>query len=146
MSADELNTLRAEVAVEAAAEVEAAVPAPEPPPVAEEGLVSAMGMMVKGLSGPLCRRANVTGLDDAEAAMMGAAIAQLVTVYDIGPKDPKGAAWMGFGMAAIGILGNRRPLAPPQEIAAQPVDAPPPPAFGQPGQVSLSPLDAMPCA
>lgn len=149
MSAEELDTLRAE-----AAPAPEEVPATEPPqeiyaPV-DPGLSKAMTIMVAGLSSPICRRANVTGLDYAEAEMLGTAIAQLVTVYDLGPKDPRGAAWMGLAIAAGAVLSGRRPLAPKDAETPKEEDVPPAPVFGSTGEASLGvvnqPVDAVPCA
>jgi len=124
MSADELNTLREEAApppVEAGAEAQ---PADILPPV-DAGLQQALGQVVRGLSAPICRKARVTDLEAGEADALGASLALLVTVYDVGPKDPKGAAWMGFGLTVVGIIGNRRRLPPdPGEEAPAAVSAP----------------------
>lgn len=146
MSADELNTLREEVApVPEATMVDA--PADIMAPV-DPGLVAAMSMVVTGLSAPICRKAKVTPVEKHEADMLGQALAQLVTIYDLGPKDPKGAAWMGLGMALVGVVGARVRLPEAKEEEAK-IDAPPPPTFGSTGQTDLgiveTPIESVPC-
>jgi len=145
MSADELNTLREEAAPPPAEAVADAPPADILPPV-DAGLQQALGQVVRGLSAPICRKARVTDLEAGEADALGASLALLVTVYDVGPKDPKGAAWMGFGLTVVGVIGNRRRLPPepgeegPAAVAAQ-VDAPAVPTPGLPpfaGQLKMS--------
>ncbi len=135
MSKEELDTLRAEAAP-VAEEPVAEVPSAEVlPPV---GLQTALTQVVAGLSVPVCRRAKVTGLEAAEAEAIGSALALLVTVYDVGPKDPKAAAWLGLGLSVVGVVANRRPL-PQVEEGPRP-DAPPAPDFGSTGTHSLGPV------
>lgn len=139
MSIEELNTLREEVAP--AADVETVTEAPPPDDVAmvaDPVLCSAMAQLVMGVSVPICRKVRVTDLDRSEGDAIGAALAQLITVYDVGPKDPKGAAWLGIGLTMVGVIGNRRPLPPQANVdPPPPIVAPPPPKFGQPEQMSL---------
>ncbi|MGE5476174.1 MAG: hypothetical protein ACM3Q1_05935 [Bacteroidales bacterium] len=147
MSADELNTLRAEAVTMAVeqAQAEIAAQAPEPPPAVvlspvDEGFARILGTAAGGVGNILCRRLNVTGMDESEAASLGAALERLVAAYDIGPKDPKGQAWMGLGLVMLGVVGNRRPL-PPKEAGETavpvPVEVPPPPVFGAVPQSTL---------
>ena len=98
-------------------------------PHVDPGLSAALGKVVHALSGPICRKARVTGLAAEEAEALGASIALLVQVYDVGPKDPKGAAWMGFGLTALGIIAARDKL-PEPEAPPPPVAAPAAPGFG----------------
>lgn len=129
MSAAEIAELTAEAQASQAA-AEAAEQAPEPenqlvlPPV-DPGFSAVMGKVIYALAAPICRKANVTGLEQEEADAIGASLALLIEVYDVGPKDPKGAAWLGLALTVVGVLGNRRKLAPlPEE------EPPPPPGFG----------------
>ena len=133
---EEINTLREEAAPVELSEAEITPPAPVLPD-ADPALCQTMSMVVAGLSVPICRKARVTGLGKHEADMLGAAIAQLVAVYDLGPKDPKGAAWMGLGLCCVGVVSARArlPDAPPEAVAA--VEVPPAPVFGSLGNTSL---------
>ncbi|OAN44008.1 hypothetical protein A6A04_08995 [Paramagnetospirillum marisnigri] len=143
MSQDELNTLRAEALPAPETEPVTEAVMEEMAPVADPALVQALSMAIYGLSIPACRRANVTPLVTAEADVLGQALAQLVTVYDLGPKDPKGAAWMGFGLACIGVVSARRPLAPVVAEEAE-IAASPPPSFGDVAGVVETAMDRVP--
>lgn len=150
MAIDEIDTLRAEAAPVTEPEAEISPPAECLPPV-DPALSQTMAMVVAGLSAPICRKANVTGLDPRESDMLGAAIAQLVTVYDIGPKDPKGAAWMGFGLCCVGVVSARQrlPESLKETAAREGVELPPAPTFGATGEASLgvvaTPMDTLQC-
>lgn len=143
MSAEELDTLRAEAAAMApqpTTEAPAEAPPPEVLSPVDEGFARILGTAAGGVGNILCRRLNVTGLDEGEAAALGSALERLVAAYDIGPQDPKGQAWMGFGLVMLGVVGNRRPLPPkPAGEAAVPVPetVPVPVAFGVDPQQSL---------
>ena len=110
MSAEERNTLRAEAApldvTEAVEQPQETSPEALLPPV-DPGLKMALTGVVAGLSRPICRKAKVTNLEQYEAEALGESLALLVSVYDVGPKDPRGAAWLGFGLVAIGVVGRR---------------------------------------
>lgn len=146
MSADELNTLRAEAATmapEPAPETPAEAPPAEVVAPVDEGFARILGTAAGGVGNILCRRLNVTSLDDGEAAALGAALERLVAVYDIGPQDPKGQAWMGFGLVMLGVVGNRRQLAPKpagESAVAVPEVVPVPVAFGVDVNQSLGPV------
>jgi hypothetical protein len=120
MSTPEIDTLRAEVAQDAAIQAETeAAPAPEPtlPPAPDPGLSMALSGVVMAVSKPVCRKARVTDLQPTEAEALGASLAVLVEMYDIGPKDPRAAAWMGLGLTVVGIIGNRQRLPDtPQQV------------------------------
>lgn len=148
MSKDELDTLRAEAdvaAAAAAAEQAAADVTPAPPaevlaPV-DDGFAKVLGTAAGGVGNIVCRRMNVTGMDDAEKDALGGALERLVAAYDIGPQDPKGQAWMGFGLVMLGIFGNRQPLPPKpagEGAVAVPDVAPPLPTFGETGNATLT--------
>lgn len=136
MSVDELNTLRDEAAAMAPEQTPEAPAEAQPAEVlapVDEGFARILGTAAGGVGNILCRRLNVTGLDDGEAAALGSALERLVAAYDIGPQDPKGQAWMGFGLVMLGVVGNRRPLPskPAGEAAvAVPEAVPMPVAFG----------------
>lgn len=135
MSGDELAILQAE-----AAAMQAQAQAEETPaepvtgdmalPTVDPGLAAVLSKVTHALSAPICRKAKVTGLAVEEAEALGSSLALLVQVYDIGPKDPKGAAWMGFGLTALGIIAARDKL--PEAEVPPPAVAPPPPGFGVP--------------
>lgn len=148
MATEELDTLRAEAAVKAAElaaeadpETTQEVPPSELMPPVDPGVATALSAASLGICNIICRRANVTTLEREEAELMGNALAQLVAVYDIGPTDPKGAAWMGFGMACVAIIGNRQRLPdkqPGEAAVPEPAEVPPAPVFGSTGVATLS--------
>ena len=115
MSAEELATLKAEAAT--------------PPPALDPEIAARLPALddviapIIAIGGWLiCRRANVTSLTHDEIKDMASAVGVLATLYEIGGNlDPRSAAWLGLGMVTLGVIGNRRPLAP-KEPAAQTAD------------------------
>jgi len=109
---EELDALEQELPAEPtpeeiAAEAEGAPPPAEVPDITTDQLAAVLSPVCKGLGTLACRRAGVSGLRDDEADALGAALANLVDVYDLGPRDPKAAAWMGMGLTMAAIVAPR---------------------------------------
>jgi|GEM_PF-7024685 len=82
-------------------EPEAGQAGPEGPPVGAvlAGIFQSVGNVV-------CTRAGVSKITDQEAATIGHAAADVAALYDF-EVSPEVAAWLGLGMAAVGVLGPR---------------------------------------
>lgn len=56
-----------------------------------------------------CARAKVTPLSQAEAAALSESLMKVAEQYDL-QMSPKAAAWIGLGITAAAVIGNRKPL------------------------------------
>lgn len=73
----------------------------------EKGLTAALAPVLRGIGSALCGRAGVSEVTAAEAEAVAAPLAKLLRLYNLGPKSEKGQAWLGFGLAALGIIAPR---------------------------------------
>lgn len=100
---DEVVALRAEAAGQADVVTEPG----EPGVVEAAGYLVVARNLVRGLGNGICVRAQVPVLTDPEVEALAGAVAELARVYDFANLDPRTAAWLGLGFAAIGIAGPR---------------------------------------
>jgi len=103
----ELDRLAAEAGAKAPPPVDIPVDDVQGADLDEQGLKEALAPAIKGFGDIVCRRTGVPELEPEEAGALAGSIARLMSLYNIGPKDPRGAAWMGFGLSVLGIVGPR---------------------------------------
>lgn len=125
MSKDEIADLRVEAGLDPAEQDQPQAADPPPPespapvvvePITREQLGKLMAQVAVGIGRPLCARARVTEISKEEADTIGLALADLMIVYNWNRiEDPRVAAWIGVGVSVVGVIGNRRRLAPPSD-------------------------------
>lgn len=77
-------------------------PVDELPDVSET--LGAAGMIVRMAGAAMCREKPLT---DAEVEAVALPMAQLMALYDFGPKSPKGQAWFGLICGVAGVVAAR---------------------------------------
>lgn len=124
MSAEALEKMIAESPAiapdaEGAFATDAAPVVADVPPLPEP-LKAMVGNGVFAASRIACQAAHVTPLDHGEVAMLSEAVSGVLRFYITPDMDPKTAAWLGLGIAAVSVAINRAPLepkAPPVNLA-----------------------------
>lgn len=121
MPNDALNQMIAESPViapegEAGAFTPDAAPTVLDAPPLPEPIKAMVGQGVFAASRLACSAANVTPLDGQEVAVLAEAVSGVLRFYITPDMDPKSAAWLGLGIAAVSIAVNRKPLAPKVEV------------------------------
>lgn len=124
MSADDLKILAdqagpidqaAAQAATAALTGEPPAPATPPPEIDLAALKDIIGSGVTILGSWGCRALKVSDLANQEGRDLGGCLVDLMLLYDIGPKNPKTAAWLNLGLVSLAIAGSRTPL-PREEV------------------------------
>jgi hypothetical protein len=112
MSGEELEALAADV--DQAEQVEAeqaavadAAPVVSVPVESDPGLVPVIALAVKTVGNAICVRASVETLNDVEVSSLAEAFANVAAQYDLSRLDPKAAAWIGAGIAVVGVAAPR---------------------------------------
>lgn len=150
MRRDDLEAMRADLAgpeslaaadtMPAADTLTAEPPAPLGPP--PEEIVQISEAATAMLAGIICRRANVTPLEEEEIANLGGAVAQLIHAYGVNlDLSPKAAAWLGFGLTALSTISRREKIGPAANDNQGEPQRPPVPVAQSDGTF---PLDASP--
>lgn len=119
---DDMITEAGGIAPAEGGEVAAVSTAPAPLPEYIKGLT---GSLVTVAGAIACDRANVTRLEPVEVAQLSDALANVLRFYlTVDGMDEKAVAWITVGAVAIGVIGNRRPLAPRPPVVEIAPDAP----------------------
>lgn len=75
----------------------------------DAGLVFLGCQIIDGLGGIVTARAGVAPLTGEEVQRLGQAVATVAAQYDLDKLPPKTAAWIGLGLATMGVVAPRLP-------------------------------------
>lgn len=85
----------------------ASPPATPQPPKPDPMLIGACVMVVAVVGNIVTARAGVDPLSEVERQAVGEAAANVAVQYDLEKLSPQAAAWLGLGVAVVGVAAPR---------------------------------------